>query len=299
MKRNRNFLLCLLLLLGGCSSTFLYNQLDWLIPWWVDDYVDLSRDQKKDLKAQLLPLLEWHREEELRNYRDLLDSIAEELRSDVTPAMIQHWADELWQAYMRLEKKSLPLLFETGASFSTAQMQEFMESLYKEQDKLEDKYLERDGEEFVEESYDNMVDNLSDLLGRLQPSQKQRLELAAQQLQRFDAAWLEERRRWLDTLQGILLQRQPGWQQQVEQALDQRESNRSAAYSEGYESNQRLIFAAMADVLNSRTDKQRGRLEREIDGIREDLDTLIATAAEDPGREQAAPEQPASPGLLQ
>jgi hypothetical protein len=90
MKR---FKFCVLLLcaltFSGCSSSFLYNQLDWLIPWLVADYVDLSRDQKKDLKSRLQPLLKWHREEELRAYLALVDSIAADLEQALSPRVIQ------------------------------------------------------------------------------------------------------------------------------------------------------------------------------------------------------------------
>ncbi len=268
-------LLCALTF-SGCSSSFLYNQLDWLIPWLVDDYVDLSRDQKKDLKSRLQPLLKWHREEELRAYLALVDSIAADLEQALSPRVIQRWANEMWLAYERLERQSMPVLFAMGDSFSNKQMREFMDSLYKDQKKLEEKYLDRTAREFREESYDDFQDNLQDFIGRLQPEQKQRIELAAGQLQRFDDAWLEQRRNWLDTLSGILIDRDADWQQQIEQALSDREKNRRAAYIEGYENNQRVIFEAVVDVLNSRTEKQDGRLQREINNIREDLLQLLA-----------------------
>ena len=54
MKLARLFLLSLFVLtLTSCSSTFLYNQLDWLIPWYLDDYVDLTRAQKKQRRDSL------------------------------------------------------------------------------------------------------------------------------------------------------------------------------------------------------------------------------------------------------
>jgi len=289
MKQSRVVpILLLVLLLGGCGGNFIYNQLDWLIPWWMDDYVDLSRDQKKDLKARLQPLLQWHRQEELRNYLILLDDIDAGLRRELSPQDLQRWAEEMWLAYIRLEKKSMPMLYAMGTSMSDSQMGEFMESLYKEQAKLEKKYLKRSDEEFLEDSLDNLEENMTDFLGRLQPTQKQRLQLAAEQLQRFDAAWLEERRRWLDTLAGILLDRQPDWEQRIEVALDQREDNRTEAYSQGYEANQRLIFQAMADVLNNRSERQDAKLRREIGSLRKTLlslipDTVQVTTRQEPG----------------
>ena len=46
----------LLLMLTGCSgTTFVYNRLDFLIPWYVGKYVDLTRLQKQLLDEQLDP----------------------------------------------------------------------------------------------------------------------------------------------------------------------------------------------------------------------------------------------------
>ena len=45
------------LLLAACMASFAYNRLDWLIPWWVDGYVDLTRDQRQIPGSALKNLL--------------------------------------------------------------------------------------------------------------------------------------------------------------------------------------------------------------------------------------------------
>ena len=77
MKRLRHLtLLVLLLVLTGCSSTtFIYNRLDFFIPWYLGDYVDLNREQKARLDELLQPFLDWHRIEELPQYLLMLDDI--------------------------------------------------------------------------------------------------------------------------------------------------------------------------------------------------------------------------------
>ncbi len=80
MKRLRIFVLVSLLAsLAGCSNSFVYNQLDWLIPWYLGDYVDLNREQQRAFKDQLRELLRWHRSEELARYVELLDGIEADL----------------------------------------------------------------------------------------------------------------------------------------------------------------------------------------------------------------------------
>ena len=85
----------LTLLVAGCTMSFTYNHLDWLIPWYVDDYVDLSRQQRQLLQGQLGPVLQWHREEELERYLEILDQIEADLAGEVSAAQVRSWADEI------------------------------------------------------------------------------------------------------------------------------------------------------------------------------------------------------------
>jgi hypothetical protein len=53
-------LLCVALALGGCSLRFAYSQLDWLVPWYVRDYVTLDAGQRGALDTRLADRLAWH-----------------------------------------------------------------------------------------------------------------------------------------------------------------------------------------------------------------------------------------------
>jgi uncharacterized protein YutE (UPF0331/DUF86 family) len=261
-------------LLGACSNTFIYNLLDWLIPWYVGDYVDLTREQKKSFKEQLRPLLEWHRGEELRNYLAFIDRVEGDLGQPLTAGTISAWSQEFVLAYQRLEQRSMPLVFDMAEQLSDEQLAEFMAELYKEQEEYEEEYLSRTDEEVHERSYENLSENLADVLGRLQPDQKERLLEASALLRRFDRLWLEQRLWWLGQTE-TLLEREPGWQEQALDLMARREELESPEYQAVNEYNQQVIYAALADVLNARTGKQDARLRREIGDIRRDLLKLI------------------------
>ena len=72
-----------------------------------------------------------------------------------------------------------------------------------------------------------------------------------------------------------ILRREPGWQQRARDAIARRDELQSPEYRSINKHNQDIIYAALADVLNTRTEKQSARLQREIDGIRRDLLALI------------------------
>jgi len=277
--RKKLLLIFLACLLTGCSNTFIYNQMDWLIPWYVGDYLDLNRAQKKYFKSELPPLLDWHRNEELRNYLVLLDLIESDLDKSVTAAAVSTWADELIAAYDRLKQRSIPLAFKIGEAMSDLQLKYFMEEMYEKQDDLEKEYLPRSEAEFRTQTYDNFEEGISGFMGRLQKSQLQRLQQAASDIVRFDEAWLAQRRTWLEHGEK-LLDREPGWREAALDLLNNREQFESPAYKAANLHNQEVIYSTLADVIQARTRKQDERLRDEIEDFRRGINKLIAQGQE-------------------
>ena len=59
-------------------------------------------------------------------------------------------------------------------------------------------------------------------------------------------------------------------------SIKRRSETVAADYVELYEHNLGVIYAALAETLNSRTEKQDTRLRKKIADLREDLQTLVA-----------------------
>jgi hypothetical protein len=264
-----------LLFLSACTSGFVYNRLDWLIPWYVDGYVDLTRAQRDVLRAQLAPSLAWHREEELARYADLLERVEADLEGTVKPAMVRSWAEEILDAAQRVERSMMEVALEFGGEVSEAQIREFIDSLWERQSEYEEEFLERDDAEYAEDDYENLYDFLKRFVGRLEPEQRAVLREAAGELQRFDRAWLEERRAWLETLQPLLLERAPGWQDAVMAAYEARLEQRTPAYFAAFEHNLEQITVAYAWVLSNLTERQRAHAARELQDLQRTLHKLM------------------------
>jgi hypothetical protein len=279
-RSTRIALILSLLLLGACSSTtFVYNRLDFLLPWYLGDYVDLDRSQKSYLDELLQPYLQWHRMEELPLYLELLDQIDESLNRTVEAQDIADLSLAFEEAWRRLEREGRKWVLDLGASLSDEQIAEFLQELENTQLEYEEKYLKRDEKTFRQDSYDSLSDSMQDYLGKLDATQKRVLKNTSDSMQRSDYAWLEERSLWLLKMEAIL-QREPGWQQRLSEAIDAREQNHSPAYRQVYEHNMMEIYIALAAVLNSRSEKQDRRLRKKLAGFREDLHTLIEQGRE-------------------
>jgi hypothetical protein len=280
---SRVCLILALLALGACSgTTFLYNRLDFIVPWYLDDYVDLDRDQRQQFDRLLDPFLDWHRQEELPAYVAVLDQIEGTLGQPVTRQEIDALSGAFEDAWSRLEGRSLDWLLALGASLTDEQVEEFLQNLEERQQKYEKKYLSRSDEEYRDEMYDNLLDRAQDYLGRLDREQKAALRAASEAMIRADGPWLEERARWHARL-AELLQREPGWEQRVRDAVARRDETLSQAYREAYTHNLMLIQETIADLLNSRSERQERRLRGEIADLREDLQELIEQGHAGPG----------------
>ncbi len=271
----RGCLAVVLLLLGACSTTtFLYNRLHIIVPWYLGTYVDLDREQRDYLDRQLQPFLAWHRNEELASYVAIIADVEASLDRDLTPADVAAVSARFESAWYRLEARGLEWMLELGARLSDEQMAEFIDTLRDKQREYEEEYLSRSDEAFRRDSYDGLKDGLQDFMGRLDASQRAVLEQASGELLRSDGVWLAERAVWVERLD-TLLQRQPGWQEGIREALAQRDQTVSREYVDTYAHNLEVIHRAVATVVNSRSDRQDRRLRRELADLREDLQLLI------------------------
>lgn len=276
VRKFRILTLAALLVLGACSgTTFVYNRLDFLLPWYVDDYAELNTEQELYLEELLAPFLAWHRTQELPAYIEIIDAIEKGLDKPQTPALLAAIFAQLEAAWLRIEGEALDWLLDLGAKLSDEQIAGFLQQMQEQQEEFEKEYLQRSDEEFYEDSYENLVDSAKEYLGALTDEQRVLLREASRRLLRSDETWLQERALWLKQL-AVLLRREPQWQQRVRDAVADRRENPSPEYRRIYEHNMGVIYELIAQLLNSRSAQQDTFLRDKLQALRKDLDTLIA-----------------------
>ena len=262
------------------SSTYVYNRLDFLLPWYMDDYVDLNAEQEAYLDELLVPFLAWHRAQELPVYLTALNRIEDSLNEPLTPAGVGALVTDFESVWLRLQGEGLTQLLNLGARLSDEQIAAFLEALWEQQREFEEEYLERTEAEFYQDNYDNTLDTFQDYIGRLSDVQRQWVRDSSRQLLRSDQVWLQERALWLTQL-AVLLERKPGWQQRVRAAISARNDTVSADYQRVYEHNMDAIYQLTAQVLNARSERQSRHLKDKLADIRQDLEALIAQGKTD------------------
>ncbi len=258
---------------SACSNRFTYNQLDWLIPWYVDDYVDLTAEQSDEFDRRLAPVLTWHRTEEIETLIALLDSIEQSLDAPLTQAQVTQWISEVQASIRRVEIRLLDVLIQTGTDLTDKQVASVIENLAEKQAELQKKYLTRTDQDYAEDSAERLIENLENYLGRLDAKQKTIVKDATGAMLRFDRQWLAERDQWIMQVK-TLLQRQPGWQQSLKAAHAARVKNRPGEYEAVLRHNLTLISRAIAKVINQGTERQQKLLRQEVASLKTDLQQI-------------------------
>ena len=273
---------CLIVLtLSSCSATqFIYNRVDILVRWYLDDYVSLDREQQARFDGRLEALLEWHRREELPAYVVLLDDALTILDEGVPLEDTRVMADQIEDAAIRFQDPFLELLLSTGEDLSPDQRQEFVDVLMSKQEEFEEDRLARGDAEYREDLEDRFDKQLSRYLGPLTAEQTDLIAVGVSEMTRLDRFWLEDRRVWIAELSVILLEAKPDWPDQVRALIAGRDDALLPAYREGIDHNGEVILQLSRDVLIARTDKQDRKLRNRLQSLRDDLAALAAQNAE-------------------
>lgn len=268
------------LCLSACSSTtFLYNRLDLLIGWYVDDYVALTPEQAELFDQRLDALLLWHRQHELPEYADFIDGALVILDQPIKPSDMQVLSDRANEAADRLQLRITKLLIEFGGEISVEQRLEFLASMQENSERLKKKYLSRDEAAYRSDLREDFASAIKRFLGKLTREQKQFIAEGVDEFVRLDSLWLEDRDRWTTALEEVVRSNSDNWQEQARVLIDRRRADREVSYQRAFEHNAAVSLDVARQVLNARSDAQDNRLRRRLNAYRDDFVQLAQTTA--------------------
>ena len=207
MQRPRRYLLLMLLvaaLTSGCGVRFMYRQLDWLIPWYVYDYVDLQGEQRSLLEQRLLSQLDWHCRTQLPAYSAWLTTLADDPQAALRrPALDLHYREmiDYWKA---LATRLSPDLAAVMATASDAQVEELFQSLEARNQRSVERYITPGPEQRHENRVERMTRQLRRWVGPLSDAQQQAVAGWSRGLQPIAEQWIAARRNWQKQLRSVL-----------------------------------------------------------------------------------------------
>lgn len=267
-------LLCLSLLVTACSRIGLaYRNLDWLLPWRLNDYLNLDRQQQAWLRPRLQAHLQWHCSAELPRYIDWLhssESVLVQAQPDSAQLLEQFALFD--GALKRISVEITPTAIELLQGLSEQQVDEFYAAL--DEDNLEDRqdFLDPPLAIQISERSERMQERLRPWLGRLNNAQTAHIAAWANGLGEQNRLWLENRQHWQMQLRNVLAERDSAdFAEQLTRLLQQRESFYSEEYRASYGRSRQALARLFSQLLSSSDEAQRERLAQRLRDLRRDL----------------------------
>lgn len=274
-------LLCISLLVTACSRLGLaYRNLDWLVPWQLNDYLNLDRKQQAWLKPRLQAHLQWHCSIELPRYIDWLqstESILAQAQPDSTQ-LLEQFA-QFDGALKRISIEITPTTIELLQGLSEQQVNEFFAAL--DEDNLEDRqdFLDPPLATQISDRQARMQERVRAWLGRLNSAQTKHITDWADGLGEQNRLWLENRQRWQGALRKTVAERDSAdYTAQLTRLLQQRERFYSDEYRANYGRSRQALAMLLSQLLNDADESQRERLAHRLRDLRRDLDGQLCPA---------------------
>jgi hypothetical protein len=252
--------------LAGCTKKFLYNNLDWFVLEYLDDYVTLNNEQERLLEERLLLLAEWHKEDELPLYIDHLIELETVTKSDMTLSYIRQSRDRIRDHYDRIISKVAPDLFALSMQLSEKQQREFLLNVQEDYKKRNAKYADKTEAEVREIVFGNTEKWVTEWIGDLNGEQKAYVKQFSNQIILNTPLWRNYRTSIYQELEYLFENKSnsPIYQRVFMQLLFEPDNFYSEQLSENIDHNIALVDRFIFSLTQSMTNKQWSHFHNEI-----------------------------------
>ena len=280
MLRRLKFLVVLLtlsLVLAGCNRVGLaYRNLDVIIPWTLNDYLDMNAGQKSWFNDTLKEHLAWHCTTQLPGYLDWLDRLQQMVDGNqVTNAALQARTVEAKLAIAEVAREITPSAIQLLQGLDDQQVKEMSDALAKDLRKRQDEYLKPPLAQQIKERAQRMSKRLDAWIGPLSDSQQNRVTAWSIALGEQNQEWIGNRARWQAQFIAAVQQRHSAdFPQKMQQLLVDRESLWTPEYKAAYARTETAARSLIVDLMAESTPQQRMKLTQKIDGVRSDFKAL-------------------------
>ena len=280
MLRRLKFLMVLLtlsLVLAGCNRVGLaYRNLDVIIPWTLNDYLDMNAGQKSWFNDTLKEHLAWHCTTQLPGYLDWLDRLQQMVDSNqVTDAALQTRTVEAKQAIAEIAREITPSAVQLLQGLDDQQVKDMSDALAKDLRKRQDEYLKPPLAQQIKDRAERMSKRLDAWIGPLSTGQQNRVTAWSIELGAQNQAWIGNRAHWQAQFIEALQQRHSAdFPQKIQQLLVDRESLWTPQYRAAYAQTEAAARSLLVDVMAQSSAAQRLKLTQKIDKVRSDFQAL-------------------------
>ncbi|NVJ62050.1 MAG: hypothetical protein HWE27_16790 [Gammaproteobacteria bacterium] len=274
-------IIAVVLLLQGCGLKFWYNRLDWVVPWYVDDYIELTDAQESELEKLMVLKTRWHRTSELPAYVSFLNGIKQDIKQREVVVNYEQRRQQIREFYERILAEMSPQLTELMLTMTKPQLESFVAALKENDQEWSEEVEERSDEDVIERRIENLTDNINEWSGRLTKEQKKLVEKWASELKSTGEMRLKYREQWRSALQqAFLLEDVAKRKTEFTKLIVEGQSLQSEELIQAYQHNAEVAERYLGLLADTMTPKQEKKLLARIDNYIEDFEDLIAEEKE-------------------
>jgi hypothetical protein len=274
-------LLAGILLLSACSRIDLaYRNLDWLLAWRIDSYLDLNAEQKAWLKPRLNQHLAWHCSTQLPQLASWLDQDRSDLAAGkLDAAHLMARFGDLRESIGTLSSEISPTAAGLLQQLSPQQVQQLRQAMAKENQKLRREFVEPSLAKQIAKRSETTEERLNPWFGKLDPQQQALVHNWAAQRGEQNRLWLDSRERWqaalLRELEG---RRSADFPQRIEALLRDRQSYWNEEYQRSFAEGERSLAQLLDQLIASASPAQHQQLGERLGALHEDIAQLACTS---------------------
>jgi len=273
----------LLVSMTACSTKLAYNNLDWIVSWYVDDYVTLTSTQEKQLDSSIESLLLWHRKTELQNYVVQIKYIKIDLNNGIKHSTVKNYINALKQFWDAILLKAEPDVMRLAYSLSDKQVTKLLAEIEQQNLKKINDFHNSSEKDRLKARFERIEEQIIEFTGPLDRQQKKLLtQLNGSLLSAFEQR-LQFRRNWAKSIAAAYQLRQQKhnnesdrvqFEQALRPALINTNSLRSEKYLAIFEHNQAKWVEFLPQLISSLNAKQLSSVQSKLDDIITDIQGL-------------------------
>lgn len=268
-----------LLLITACGPRWYYHHLDWMIPWYVDDYLALDSGQRSELERRLAIQLNWHCRTQLTEYATFLKSVSRDFQpsdTTVTREQFVSYLQSLSQYWKDLMAQIGPDVADIVITASDDQIDELFRNIEKDNLERQRIYVDPPEREILQNRTDRMVERLERWIGTLTDTQYDAVQQWSQDMGATTDQWLANRRRTQQAFRKLMATRRidSAFKEKFTALLVSPEVVRTKAYQAQLDRNIALMLNLLTDIEQTLTEAQRSHLLAYLESLAEDFDRL-------------------------
>ncbi|KGY13305.1 hypothetical protein NM22_07435 [Vibrio tubiashii] len=257
--------------LVGCSNKFVYDNMDWILLEYLDDYVELNNHQEEVVSQKIAVLSEWHRREEIPNYIEHLDELMAIEPSTFTLEQLETQQDKLRQHSQRLVARIAPELYGIARELSNDQVEELMDSIRVRHTKYKNKYQQLSDQQIKANYKERIEENLETWLGSLTNQQQNLLDKWVDELLITSHDWVNHQTQMRVEMKSLLANRfdVSQFQPELQQLMFHSERLYAPELEQKIAHNRKIGSRYLVKVINVMTPKQIEHYRDEISDWRQ------------------------------